>query len=254
MAATSAELAEVLDDLCMRFLNNLPASEYESFERLFFAVEAANWFYDDFHREENPRLPRLPLRAFAAKIFAHSPVLQPHAADVDALTSSFRTYKHEVPTCGAALLNPDCSKVLLVQAWGKGGKWGFPKGKIAKDETELQAAVREVYEETGYDFSAVLDAGPGAPEPAYVDSYSGGKLSRIFIVPGVPEDTRFETRTRKEIAAITWVPVAALPDPRPRPGDPAGAAAAWPPKSFWLVAPYVPNLSSCIRRRRKRGA
>ena len=40
LAAVGA-LAAVLDDLCFRFLNNLPASEYESFERLFFAVENA---------------------------------------------------------------------------------------------------------------------------------------------------------------------------------------------------------------------
>lgn len=252
-------LSDALDELCMRFLNNLPESEYQEFERLFFAVEAAHWFYDDFHREENPQLPKLTLQAFAKRIFAHSPLLQPHAADVDALFARFRTYKHAVPTFGAAMLSPDMSSVLLVQAWGKSAKWGFPKGKIAKDETELEAAAREVYEETGFDFMTVLDPN-SEKDPFFIDSYTGGKLCRIFVVPDVPEDTVFETRTRKEISNIAWVPVAALPDPRAKNGDDDPAAVAsksgqqkWPAKSFWLVAQYVPKIRSYIKRRRKRG-
>lgn len=256
--AAPITLSDALDELCMRFLNNLPASEYEEFERLFFAVEAAHWFYDDFHREENPKLPRLPLQAFAKRIFGHSPLLQPHLAEVDALTARFRTYKHAVPTYGAAMLSPDWANVLLVQAWGKNAKWGFPKGKIAKDETEMQAAAREVYEETGFDFMTVLD--PAADgDPFFIDSYAGGKLCRIFVIPNVPEDTLFETRTRKEISNIAWVPVSALPDPRQKAGDVAPATTGqqhqhkWPPKSFWLVTQYVPKLRSYIKRGRKRG-
>lgn len=253
-------LSDALDELCMRFLNNLPESEYLEFERLFFAVEAAHWFYDDFHREENTQLPKLKLLEFAQRIFAHSPLLQPHAADVDALFAKFRAYKHAVPTYGAAMLSPDLLSVLLVQAWGKNAKWGFPKGKIAKDETELEAAAREVYEETGFDFMTVLDPN-SEKDPVFIDSYMGGKLCRIFVIPDVPEDTVFETRTRKEISNIAWVPVASLPDPQAKNGDdntPAGSSNSgrqkWPAKSFWLVSQYVPKIRSYIKRRRKRGA
>lgn len=35
----------------------------------------------------------------------------------------------------------------------QGNKWGIPGGKIDKNETALQAAIREVKEETGYDIS-----------------------------------------------------------------------------------------------------
>jgi len=35
----------------------------------------------------------------------------------------------------------------------QGNKWGIPGGKVDKQETPLQAAVREVREETGYDIS-----------------------------------------------------------------------------------------------------
>ena len=35
----------------------------------------------------------------------------------------------------------------------QGNKWGIPGGKIDKNETPLEAVIREVQEETGYDFS-----------------------------------------------------------------------------------------------------
>ena len=38
----------------------------------------------------------------------------------------------------------------------QGNKWGVPGGKVKKDETPLQAAIREVKEETGYDISNQL--------------------------------------------------------------------------------------------------
>ena len=36
----------------------------------------------------------------------------------------------------------------------QGNKWGIPGGKVATRETALQAVIREIHEETGYDFSA----------------------------------------------------------------------------------------------------
>lgn len=46
--------------------------------------------------------------------------------------------------CGAIMLNHTMDKVLLVKGWGKSGRWMFPRGKINKDEEQLDCAVREV--------------------------------------------------------------------------------------------------------------
>ena len=47
-------------------------------------------------------------------------------------------------------------QVLLVKAWS-GKSWGFPKGKIDRDEDKLTCAIREVAEEVGYDISELVD-------------------------------------------------------------------------------------------------
>ena len=35
-------------------------------------------------------------------------------------------------------------KVLMVKGWNAKASWGFPKGKINKDEKESECAIREV--------------------------------------------------------------------------------------------------------------
>lgn len=45
---------------------------------------------------------------------------------------------------GAIMLNPGLDKCLLVKSWGSNGAWGFPRGKISKDEADADCARREV--------------------------------------------------------------------------------------------------------------
>lgn len=52
----------------------------------------------------------------------------------------------------------------------------------------------KVYEETGYDLTGQLD-----PENVVELSIKQQKIS-LYIVPGVPDDYPFKTRTRKEIS------------------------------------------------------
>ena len=42
------------------------------------------------------------------------------------------------------------TKLVLVCSWS-GKSWGFPKGKIDENELPLKCAIRETYEETGFD-------------------------------------------------------------------------------------------------------
>ena len=56
--------------------------------------------------------------------------------------------KHE-KSCGCIIIED--KKVLLIKQTN--GIWGFPKGHVEKNETELQTAEREVKEETGLDIT-----------------------------------------------------------------------------------------------------
>lgn len=59
--------ASLLVDSCFnrRFIVNCPEEEFESFERLFFQIEQAHWFYDDFYRPKANSLPPVGLREFS---------------------------------------------------------------------------------------------------------------------------------------------------------------------------------------------
>lgn len=50
-------------------------------------------------------------------------------------------------SCGCIIIEDE--KVLLVKQTK--GHWGFPKGHVEADETEVETAIREVKEETNID-------------------------------------------------------------------------------------------------------
>lgn len=97
------------------------------------------------------------------------------------------------------MLNDAMDEVVLVKGWKKGARWSFPRGKINKDEPDLECAVREVYEETGYDLK---EAGlvKSEEEMKYIEVSMREQHMRLYVFRGVPKDTHFEPRTRKEIS------------------------------------------------------
>ena len=56
-----------------------------------------------------------------------------------------------VKSCGAIIFRREDDKVyyLLVRHVGESDYWGFVKGIVEDDETEIDTAVREIQEETG---------------------------------------------------------------------------------------------------------
>ena len=57
----------------------------------------------------------------------------------------------------------------------------------------MDAAVREVFEETGYDIRILIQ------ENNFLEAFIHDSVARLYIIPGIPEDTHFEARTRNEI-------------------------------------------------------
>ncbi|KAG0091019.1 mRNA-decapping enzyme subunit 2 [Podila epicladia] len=248
----------VLDDLSARFILNLPEEELRSVERIFFQIEQAHWFYEDFIRERNPALPSFSLKKFSAKFFQHCPLLHEWSNEHETAFANFMEYKIRVPVCGAIILNESMDKCILVKGWVAKSCWGFPKGKINKDEPDTLCAIREVWEETGFDISSRVT------NEDYVELTKNDQRIRLYIIKGVPEDTVFETQTRKEISKIEWHRLVDLPATKPKPMDrghysgkesgsdrASNANAIRNFNRYYMVTPFVQKLKSWIAMQRK---
>ncbi|WEW61069.1 mRNA-decapping enzyme subunit 2 [Emydomyces testavorans] len=245
------KLEDWLDDLCVRFIINLPREELESVERICFQVEEAQWFYEDFIRPLDPNLPSLNLRNFALLIFQHCPLMSQwsHYHHSTAF-SEFLAYKTRVPVRGAILLNESMDEVVLVKGWKKTAGWSFPRGKINKDEKDLDCAAREVYEETGFD---IKHAGLIEDEEKvkYIDISMREQNMRLYVIRGVPKDAHFEPRTRKEISKIEWYKLSDLPTQKNVKQEESNGPNSNRNK-FYMVAPFLGPLKKWIALQRKR--
>ncbi|KAJ1208099.1 hypothetical protein NDU88_003489 [Pleurodeles waltl] len=146
-----------------------------------------------------------------------------------------------VPTYGAIILDETLENVLLVQGYLAKSGWGFPKGKVNKEEAPNDCAAREVFEETGFDIKERMC------DTDYIELKINDQLARLYIIPGVPKNTKFNPKTRREIRNIEWFPIEKLPchrnDMTPR--SKLGLA----PNKFFMAIPFIRPLRDWISRR-----
>ncbi|KAL2129493.1 hypothetical protein VTI74DRAFT_7680 [Chaetomium olivicolor] len=254
MAQNNMKLEDWLDDLCVRFIIHLPREDLSSVARICFQVEEAHWFYEDFIRPLDPALPSMNLRTFILRIFQHCPLLAPFSADNHMRAfEEFLQYKTRVPVRGAILLNEAMDSTVLVKGWKKNANWSFPRGKINKDEDDLDCAIREVYEETGLD---IRKAGlvPKDDDVKAIDVPMREQHIRLFVFRNVPMDTAFEPKTRKEISKVEWYKLSELPTYRKKGNSQADAEAASNANKFYMVAPFLGKLHKWIAQQKKRDA
>ncbi|RZB61234.1 mRNA-decapping enzyme subunit 2 isoform B [Glycine soja] len=103
---------ELLDDLCSRFVLNVPKEDLQSFERILFLVENAHWFYEDNSVENNPSLKSLNLKEFTSLLFNSCDVFQPYVAHIDDIFKDFTSYKVRVPVTGAIILDETYERAI----------------------------------------------------------------------------------------------------------------------------------------------
>ena len=88
-------------------------------------------------------------------MFNYSPLLVHRRSEFNSLWTQFKAYKRTISTYGTILLDSSCSKILLCSTYD-GRSWTFPSGKGNQDEECIKAAMRETYEETGFDIERKL--------------------------------------------------------------------------------------------------
>jgi 8-oxo-dGTP pyrophosphatase MutT (NUDIX family) len=109
------------------------------------------------------------------------------------------------------LILSDTSEVLLVRSWLGSQRWNLPGGGIKSTETPEEAAVREVYEETGLriavDDLQELGTFPH-PEPKR-------NFTLACFRVGMPKREPQVAKHRKlEMLDVSWFPLSSLPRDR----------------------------------------
>jgi len=234
---------DILEGLCSRFLINIPVEEKEDMIRLCFQIELAHWFYLDFYRQEDPQLPGYGLQQFMEIMLREFTFLNKDGMHFQDIFSNWKKYKFEVPVYGAIMLDEMLENCILVRGCHKRISWGFPKGKVNKDEDGKDCAIREVYEETGYDIKSLID------EHDYLEVNVHDHKVRLYIVPCVESSFAFEPRTRGEIQEIKWFPIDALPSHKKDTvsRDRLNLNAS----SFFMVQPFVKSLRKWVNQKKQ---
>ncbi len=196
----------------------------------------------------------MSLRTFCLRIFQHCPLLASFSVENHTKAfEEFLQYKTRVPVRGAIMLNHAMDSVVLVKGWKKGANWSFPRGKINKDEDDLDCAVREVYEETGLD---LREAGlvPTEKKPKYIEISMREQQLRLYVFRDVPMDTNFQPRTRKEISKIEWYKLSQLPAFRKKGAQNEENGAGTAANKFYMVAPFLVPLKKWIVQQKRKDA
>lgn len=234
---------DILSDLLSRFIINVPEAAKQTHIRICFQIELAYWYYLDFYVNNDNKLKSCSFNDFAAHVYQHLPLLQPHYSRLNEILVEWREYKQSVPTYGAILLCEDNSHVLLVQSYWAKASWGFPKGKVNEDEDPAHCAIREVYEETGFDITPYLEPNN------YFESTINDQLIRLYVITGIPMNTKFQPRTRFEIKACEWFQISDLPNSKK--DNTPKVKVGISPNAFFMVLPFVKRIKNISQSNNK---
>lgn len=184
------------------------------------------------------------IKQFALNVFEHIPFLNHHVPNLNQILEEWRSYKTSVPTYGTILLTPDMKQCLLVQSFFAKNSWSFPKGKVNENEDPVKCAIREVYEETGFDCGHLVDGSQ------FVEGQTSNyQYTRLYIVKNVPIETKFCPRTRNEIKDCSWFVVDQLPTNRNDDGYLRNDRKIRA-NSFYMILPFISKLKHWIMNER----
>ena len=110
--------------------------------------------------------------------------------------------KNKEKSCGVVVVKK--GKVLLIKH--NKGHYGFPKGHMEENETEIETAIREVKEETNIDVKVDEDK-------RYEISYykDNGNLKTVIYFIGYPTNDDIEPQ-HSEISEVFWVDIDKVED------------------------------------------
>lgn len=99
----------------------------------------------------------------------------------------------------------------------------------------------QVLEETGFDISKLINKND------YIEATIHDQIVRLYIIGYISRDTKFQPRTRNEIKACEWFPLADLPSNKKdmTPKVKMGVS----PNAFFMVLPFVKRMRRWVSER-----
>jgi len=169
----------------------------------FILIQDPFWVYLDYGRRKY-HAPTLIESEFCLAVLKRCEFLVKHVKKFEETFNEFTKYRRMVPTYGAILLNKAMDKVVLVSSYISGYK-GFPKGKINEGESEIQCAIREVYEEVGIDITELIND----KEYLLIEGVDE-KYLKLFVVASLDESMQMKPTVSYEIGEIKFYPIEEL--------------------------------------------
>jgi 8-oxo-dGTP pyrophosphatase MutT (NUDIX family) len=117
----------------------------------------------------------------------------------------------EVSAGGFVISKTDNSLVALMARFNRGGKleWCIPKGHLEQTESNEEAALREVFEETGLIAEIIAYLG----EVSYQFIQSGVRVNKtvhVYLMQQIGGELSFDNDPHKEASQLEWVRVSEL--------------------------------------------
>lgn len=137
------------------------------------------------------------------------PVVALYAADPAALKADFFGLFRYLEAAGGLVFNPSGEGLFIFRR----GKWDLPKGKIDPGETPLEAALREVREETGLEN---LQPGPSLPSTFHTYREKGKRILKqtYWFVMDTPNLTLIP-QTEEDIEKAAWFEISSFLSRKP---------------------------------------
>jgi mRNA-decapping enzyme subunit 2 len=197
----------MFDNLFDKFIYHLPEEILKNNIRICFQLRYAFWDYCDTYLKLYDFLPIFKNeKEFFVYCYQNSSYIRSYMKEINLAYFEFVQYEKNIPVYGSILINKNKTKCLLVKhIMNKTVIFSFPKGKIDNNETELNCAIRETFEETGYNISEKIN------KDLYIEITIKNKLVRLYLIYDVDENYKFTTLTTNEIFGYSWKSIYDLP-------------------------------------------
>ena len=198
--------SDLLEDILQRYIYHLTTDELENRIQVMFQLQYAYWFYMDECVHNNPYLIKLGEIEFIKYMVKHSLFLCVYIKNIDEALKEWKEYIGKIPVYGSVLIDKTMKNCVLLNICIE-GKYhtSFPKGKVDKNETPMECAIRETLEETGYNISSKIK------EDCYISTIIKGKYVRLYLIFDVNTNYVFLPKTKGEIESINWYSIDKLP-------------------------------------------